>query len=59
MENFHLALRYGLKYIKNIANIDRKSPREIEREVVAQQIQEEIDEQNSQNNADESVPMAG
>ena len=57
MENFHLALRYGLKYIKNIANIDRKSPREIEREVVAQQIQEEIDEQNSQNNADEYVQM--
>jgi len=38
MKDYHLALRYGLKYISQI-ELENKSPREIEREVVNLQIQ--------------------
>jgi len=43
LENHHLALRYGLEYIKNIKDIDRLTPREIEREVTEQLIKAELD----------------
>lgn len=39
MEDYHLALRYGLKYISQIS-LANKSPREIEREVTNLKIQE-------------------
>ena len=42
LENHHLALRYGLEYIKDIKNIDRLTPREIERLVTEKLIEEEL-----------------
>ena len=41
MEEHHLAVRYGLNYIKEIKNINKKSPREVEREVTKAKIKEE------------------
>lgn len=41
LENHHLAIRYGLEYIKEIKNIDRLEPREIERLVVEAMIAKE------------------
>ena len=43
LENHHLALRYGLEHIKDIKNIDRLEPREIERLVTEAIIEKEID----------------
>jgi len=40
MKDYHLALRYGLKHIKQITDLDTKSPRQIEREVISIQIKE-------------------
>jgi len=42
LEEHHLALRYGLEHIKDIANIDRFEPREIERLVTEKIIEKEI-----------------
>jgi len=42
LEKHHLALRYGLEYVKDIKNIDRLTPREIEREVTEQLIKAEL-----------------
>ena len=42
LEKHHLALRYGLEYVKDIKNIDRLTPREIEREVTEQLIAAEL-----------------
>ena len=41
LEPHHLAIRYGLDYVKDIQNIDRLTPREIERIVVEKKIAEE------------------
>ena len=41
LESHHLAIRYGLEYIKEIKNIDRLEPREIERLVVEAMIAKE------------------
>ena len=41
LEDYHLALRYGFKYVKNIKNIDRLTPREVERLVTEAMIEEE------------------
>lgn len=41
LEPHHLAIRYGLNYVKDIQNIDRLTPREIERIVVEKKIAEE------------------
>ena len=43
LENHHLAIRYGLEYIKDIKNIDRLEPREIERLVTEAIIAKESD----------------
>ena len=43
MENHHLAIRYGLEHIKDIKNINRLEPREIERLVTEAIIEKEID----------------
>jgi len=40
MKDYHLALRYGLSYIKQITDLDNKSPRQIEREITNLQIKE-------------------
>lgn len=41
LESHHLAIRYGLEHIKDIKNIDRLEPREIERLVVEEIIAKE------------------
>lgn len=41
LDPHHLAIRYGLDYIKDIKNIDRLEPREIERLVTKQMIEKE------------------
>lgn len=38
MKDYHLALRYGLEYIKQITDLDNKSPRQIEREITDMKI---------------------
>ena len=43
LEDHHLALRYGFKYVKNIKNIDRLTPREVERLVTEAMIEEETE----------------
>lgn len=40
MADHELALRYGLKYVKQIQKIDRLTPRDVARDVVALRIQE-------------------
>ena len=50
LEEHHLALRYGLDYIKNIQNIDRLTPREIEREVTDQMIKKQIELEKEKQN---------
>lgn len=47
MEDYDLAMRYGLKYICKIDNINRLTAREVSREVIDLKIQEEIDAENS------------
>lgn len=47
MEEHHLAVRYGLNYIKEIKNINKKSPREVEREVTKAKIKEESAQTNN------------
>ena len=47
LENHHLAIRYGLEYIKDIKNIDRLEPREIERLVTEAIIAKESDDSKS------------
>ena len=44
LENHHLAIRYGLEYIKDIKNIDRLEPREIERLVTEAIIEKEMND---------------
>lgn len=46
LEEHHLALRYGLEYIKDIKNIDRLEPREIERLVTEAIIEKELNNDN-------------
>ena len=46
LEDHHLALRYGLEHIKNIKNIDRLEPREIERLVTEAIIEKELNNVN-------------
>lgn len=46
LEDHHLALRYGLEHIKNIKNIDRLEPREIERLVTESIIAKELENDN-------------
>ena len=46
LEDHHLALRYGLEYIKDIKNIDRLEPREIERLVTEAIIEKELNNVN-------------
>ena len=46
LENHHLAIRYGLEYIKDIKNIDRLEPREIERLVTEAIIEKELNNVN-------------
>lgn len=46
LENHHLAIRYGLEHIKDIKNIDRLEPREIERLVTEAIIEKEINNVN-------------
>ena len=41
MEDYDLAMRYGLKYIRKINNIGRLTAREVSREVINLKIQEE------------------
>lgn len=41
LDQHHLAIRYGLDYIKNIKDIERLEPREIERLVTKQMIEKE------------------
>ena len=50
LEEHHLALRYGLDYIKNIKNIDRLTPREIEREVTDQMIKKQMELEKEKQN---------
>ena len=47
LENHHLALRYGLEHIKDIKNIDRLEPREIERLVTEAIITKELNDSKS------------
>lgn len=47
LENHHLAIRYGLEYIKDIKNIDRLEPREIERLVTEAIIAKETNDNKS------------
>lgn len=42
LDPHHLAIRYGLDYIKNIKDIGRLEPREIERLVTKQMIEKEV-----------------
>ena len=44
LENHHLAIRYGLEHIKDISNIDRLEPREIERLVTEAIIAKELND---------------
>ena len=44
LENHHLAIRYGLEHIKDIKNIDRLEPREIERLVTEAIIEKEMND---------------
>ena len=44
LENHHLAIRYGLEHIKDIINIDRLEPREIERLVTEAIIAKELND---------------
>lgn len=46
LEDHHLALRYGLEHIKDIKNIDRLEPREIERLVTEAIIEKELNNVN-------------
>ena len=46
LENHHLAIRYGLEHIKDIKNIDRLEPREIERLVTEAIIEKELNNVN-------------
>ena len=46
LEDHHLALRYGLEHIKDIKNIDRLEPREIERLVTEAIIEKELNNAN-------------
>lgn len=46
LEDYHLALRYGLEHIKDIKNIDRLEPREIERLVTEAIIEKELNNDN-------------
>lgn len=40
MKDYHLALRYGIKYVAQISDLDTKSPRQIEREITNIKIKE-------------------
>ena len=42
LDEHHLAIRYGLDYVKDIKEIDRLEPREIERLVTKQMIKKEL-----------------
>ena len=44
MKPQELSIRYGLKYVKQIANIDRLTPREVEGQVIDMKIEEMGDE---------------
>lgn len=46
LEDHHLAIRYGLENIKDIQNIDRLEPREIERIVTEKLIEKELSNDN-------------
>lgn len=46
LESYHLAIRYGLENIKDIKNIDRLNPRDIERIVTEQLIEKELSNDN-------------
>ncbi len=46
LEKHHLAIRYGLENIKDIQNIDRLEPREIERIVTEKLIEKELSNDN-------------
>ena len=47
LDEHHLAIRYGLDYIKDIKDIDRLEPREIERLVTKQMIKKELNDNQS------------
>ena len=47
LESYHLAIRYGLENIKDIKNIDRINPREIERLVTESIIENELNDSKS------------
>ncbi len=47
LESYHLAIRYGLENIKEIKNIDRLNPRDIERLVTEAIITKELNENQS------------
>ena len=46
LEAYHLAIRYGLENIKNIKNIDRLNPRDVERIVTESIIAKELSNDN-------------